>query len=144
VYAGATRDGGVQQPFRDLTRVAGLTKDNTAIRGTERTLPQYRDVESFALFIVNNDEKIDREEELANFFAINRIQPASSYAELVIRELNTRVTDISRIICRDLTQAPEDVVVADFSLPYICCSECPPVAFIVEKEKEPDPEPDPV
>lgn len=144
VYAGAARDGEVKQPFRDLTRVAGLTKDITALRGAERTLPQYRDVESFALFIVNNDEKIDREEELANFFAINKIQPASAYAELVIKELNTRVTDISRIICRDLTQAPEDVVVADFSLPYLCCSECPPVAFIVEKEKAPDPEPDPV
>jgi hypothetical protein len=148
VYAGATRSDGVQQPFRDLTRVAGLTKDITVVRGTERTLPQYRDVESFAVFIVNNDEKIDREEELANFFATNRIQPASAYAELVIKELNNRVTDISRIICRDLTQAPEDVVVADFSLPYLCCSECPPVAFIVEKgkteEPEPEPEPEPV
>jgi hypothetical protein len=144
VYAGSARGSAPQQPFRDLTRVEGLTRDIAAVRLAERTLPQYRDIESFALFIVNNDDKIDREEELSNFFAINKIQPASAYAELVVKELNTRVTDISRIICRDLTQAPEDVVVADFSLPYLCCSECPPVAFIVEKDKEQEPEPDPV
>lgn len=148
VYASASRGATPQQPFRDMSRIADLAGNLTAGRLAEKTVPQYRDIESFALYIVNNDEKIDREEELANFFTTNQIQPASAYAELVIKELNTRVTDISRIICKDLTQAPEDVVVADFSLPYFCCSECPPVAFIVEKEKteepEPEPEPEPV
>lgn len=148
VYAGAPKRTVTPEIFRDITRVTDLANDLTRLRLAEQTLPQYRDIESFAMYIVNNDEKINREEELANFFTINKIQPASAYAELVIKELNTRVTDISRIICKDLTQAPEDVVVADFSLPYLCCSTCPPVAFIVEKEKktkpEPEPEPKPV
>jgi hypothetical protein len=139
VYAGSTSDSRPQRPSREISGTSGLAAVNIA----ERTKPQYRDVESFALFIVNNDDKIDREEELNNFFEINNIQRSSAYAELVVKELNKRVTDISRIICRDLTQTPEDIVVADFCLPYLCCSECPPVAFIVEKEKEPEPDPDP-
>ncbi|WP_413667095.1 hypothetical protein ACEN9X_21530 [Mucilaginibacter sp. Mucisp86] len=28
---------------------------------------------------------------------------------------------------------PEDIVFADFCLPYMCCSDCPPVAFIMPK-----------
>ncbi len=29
-------------------------------------------------------------------------------------------------------------VIADFYLPYLCCSDCPPIAYIIE-EKKPDP-----
>lgn len=32
-------------------------------------------------------------------------------------------------------QIPDDVVVADFYVPYLCCSDCPPVAYIVSEEK---------
>lgn len=33
-------------------------------------------------------------------------------------------------------QIPEYSVIADFYLPYLCCSDCPPVAFVVPKETE--------
>jgi len=29
----------------------------------------------------------------------------------------------------------DNQVVADFALPYLCCSDCPPMSFIVPKEK---------
>lgn len=32
----------------------------------------------------------------------------------------------------------QGTVIADFYLPYLCCSDCPPVAYIIE-EKKPDP-----
>lgn len=143
VYTGASKRSVTPEIFRDMTRLGELTGDLTRLRVAEQALPQYRDVESFALFVVNNDENIDREEELANFFAVNKIQPTGAYAGVVVRELNTRITEISRLICKDLKQAPEDVVVADFSLPYLCCSGCPPVAFIIHKEKSEEPEPGP-
>lgn len=34
---------------------------------------------------------------------------------------------------------PDKVVIADFFLPYMCCSDCPPVYFIVNESNEPDP-----
>ncbi|MCX6250196.1 MAG: hypothetical protein NTX61_05530 [Bacteroidetes bacterium] len=33
---------------------------------------------------------------------------------------------------------PDGAVIADFYLPYLCCSECPPVAFIYDNPPSPD------
>ncbi|MCW3110478.1 MAG: hypothetical protein JWQ09_4984 [Segetibacter sp.] len=32
-------------------------------------------------------------------------------------------------------QIPDDVVIADFYVPYLCCSDCPPIAYVVTEEK---------
>jgi len=34
--------------------------------------------------------------------------------------------------------APEGAVIADFYLPYLCCSDCPPVSYVIQEVK-PDP-----
>ncbi len=125
--------------IRELERNYEMTDKNLR----NKNLQNYRDIETFALYIINNDDTIDREEELATFFTFNQIQPGSAYAEHIVKTLNTRIIDISRILCKDITQPPSEVVVADFSLPYLCCSDAPPVAFIVEQEHEPDPDPGP-
>lgn len=36
-------------------------------------------------------------------------------------------------------ELPDKIVIADFFLPYMCCSDCPPVYFIVNETNEPDP-----
>ncbi len=41
----------------------------------------------------------------------------------------------SQVIAVRLDNASEFTVVADFCLPYLCCSDCPPVAYILPKEK---------
>ena len=33
-------------------------------------------------------------------------------------------------------QVPEQAVIADFYIPYICCSDCPPVSYVVPKTPE--------
>jgi len=45
-----------------------------------------------------------------------------------------------RIINNSLNALPitPGTVIADFYLPYLCCSDCPPIAYIIE-EKKPDP-----
>lgn len=98
--------------------------------------PAYSDIDSFALHIVTNDETINRDTELNTFFTQNNIVKGSAYAEYVIKALNTRITDISKVICKDLTQPAADVVIADFCLPYFCCSECPPVAFVIAHNEQ--------
>lgn len=135
VYASAPKIATVQPAFSNLS--AG--KQPAAEKLTDKTSgikeSQYKDVDSFALHVVSNDEAINREEELGLFFSKNKIERGSAYSEFVIRELNTKITAISKIICRELSQPAADIVIADFCLPYLCCSECPPVAFIIEKGK---------
>ncbi len=44
---------------------------------------------------------------------------------------------ITRHSLDELTaELPDRVVIADFFLPYMCCSDCPPVYFIVQEEKD--------
>ncbi len=51
--------------------------------------------------------------------------------------VNEKVAAVSRLDILDritkITDIPNNTVVADFSLPYMCCSDCAPVNFIVEK-----------
>jgi len=135
VYASAPKSDQVQPAFSNLTfgrsasgRIAGMSRESM---GTH-----YNDIDSFALYVVSNDEKINREDELGVFFANNNIERGSAYSEYVIKELNTRIAGISKIICKEISQPAANIVIADFCLPYLCCSDCPPVAFIIPKEKE--------
>jgi hypothetical protein len=100
----------------------------------------YRDIDTFSLFMVENEDHVEREAELAMYMKENSIKAGSVYSQTVIRQLNQRIADIRQIICREIKQPEKETVIADFCLPYLCCSTCPPVAFIIEKEKE-KPEP---
>ncbi len=48
-----------------------------------------------------------------------------------LKELNTELQDA--FLFRPTANVTENTVVADFALPYMCCSDCSPVAFIVPK-----------
>ena len=37
-------------------------------------------------------------------------------------------------------QIPDDTIIADFYVPYLCCSDCAPVAYVVAKEPDPTPQ----
>lgn len=143
VYAGASDTNTDQSTAGGTTVASGLSVNQPAVLANIENLVKYRDLDSFANFVAVQDDKINREEELAKFFETNKIQPASTYGRFVTSELNKKITDIKRIICRDIAQPARDVVIADFCLPYLCCSDCPPVAFVIQKDKEPEQEPDP-
>lgn len=96
----------------------------------------YRDPDTFALYIASNDDIVDKEVELANFLSFNGVREGSVAAESLIRDLNTKIANIRQILCRTLTEPDQDVVIADFCLPYLCCSECPPMAFVIPREKK--------
>ncbi len=135
VYASAPKSTVAQPAFNNFIDRKQLVKDSSAGITREVIGSQYKDIDSFALHVVRNDETINREDELNIFFTNNKIERGSAYSEFVIKELNTKITGISKIICRELSQPAADIVIADFCLPYLCCSECPPMAFIIEKEK---------
>lgn len=48
---------------------------------------------------------------------------------------------ITRHSLDELTaELPDRIVIADFYLPYMCCSDCPPIYYIVNETAEEDPE----
>jgi PKD repeat protein len=49
--------------------------------------------------------------------------------EKLVAEERGRIAGLSRAV----TEIPNNTVVADFALPYLCCSECAPVNFIIQK-----------
>ncbi|MCR9014583.1 PKD domain-containing protein [Aquiflexum gelatinilyticum] len=58
-------------------------------------------------------------------------------AKSVLDALNIRDKEI-----RDqATPIAKGTVIADFYLPYLCCSESPPIAYVIPEEKEPDNKP---
>ncbi|MDP2887491.1 MAG: hypothetical protein Q8P34_00825 [Bacteroidota bacterium] len=135
VYASAPKGTTTQSAFTNLSADRKLEKERAVSNASAVVESQYKDIDSFALHVVSNDETINREEELGLFFTKNKIERGSAYSEFVIKELNTKITAISKIICREISQPVAGIVIADFCLPYLCCSKCPPVAFIIEKEK---------
>lgn len=139
VYASTTTTTTTQPVFSNNSIKKMVVNDTASNISKAVAASQYSDIDSFALYIVNNDTTINKENELTTFFSTNNIQPGSAYSEYVIKQLNTRITDISKVICKDISQPAADIVIADFCLPYLCCSECPPVAFIIDSQKPAEP-----
>jgi hypothetical protein len=135
VYASAPKSDKFQAVSEESRRKEQLAKENLANGKNEPDKSQYKDIDSFALYIANNYETVDKEEELDIFFKTNRIEKGSAYSESVLKELNAKIEKIRKVISEETKQPEEDIVIADFCLPYLCCTECPPVAFIIEKEK---------
>ncbi len=113
-----------------------LTATALKERAATITASPYRDPDTFALYIASNNDTIDKESELANFLSFNSIRQGSVVAENLIGDINAKIADIRRFLCRNLTEPEEDVVIADFCLPYLCCSDCPPMAFVIPRERK--------
>lgn len=56
-------------------------------------------------------------------------------AERVLAILNSRDQELRDQVLR----IPRGTVIADFYLPYMCCSDCPPIAYMIPEEPEPAP-----
>ena len=135
VYAGTktftAADNSGTFALRDNILGAATLKNHAAISGSP-----YRDPDTFALYIAANDDIADKEVELSHFLTYNNVRQGSVAAESLVRDLNTRIATIRRILCRNLTEPEQDLVIADFCLPYLCCSDCPPLAFVIPRERK--------
>lgn len=52
-----------------------------------------------------------------------------------IAELYNEAVGIQKGVATEESNLPGFTVVADFYLPYICCSDCPPMSFVIPKER---------
>ena len=89
------------------------------------------------------DPKADQE------LAVSSKRTEFEFAADLIKKLNLgddakKVLDALDIRDKEIrdqaTPIAKGTVVADFYLPYLCCSECPPIAYVIPEEKEPEPE----
>ncbi len=89
---------------------------------------------------LSDTEKLER-----NIAGINQIIESNkeafaegelSFATQLLSKLSTLPASAETI------NIPEGVVFADLYIPYICCSECAPIAFIFQTVKEEEPQPD--
>ena len=84
---------------------------------------------------------------LTNLSALERINPGvRTFGGINIRDLDPSVFNVrpdinilrpgllDDLVFRPTLNVTENTVVADFALPYICCSDCAPIAFIVPKD----------
>jgi hypothetical protein len=95
--------------FNNIWRVAGASKKCRAT------------AEGKTLIIDIIDQNIRKEENFIQF------------ADPAIVKTNERIFfNENEIITRNLTA--KNTVIADFALPYMCCSDCAPINFIVPKE----------
>ncbi len=133
VYAGKKSSPKKQilSELHDASSTTDLKKRAMAIAGSP-----YRDPDVFALYVAGNDKTVDTEAELTNFLKYNKVRPGTVAAESLINELNLKIASIRQILCRNLTEPEQDIVIADFCLPYLCCSDCPPMAFVIPRERK--------
>ncbi|PKV49120.1 hypothetical protein ATE84_1137 [Aquimarina sp. MAR_2010_214] len=65
------------------------------------------------------------------------INPSITAIDPGLSAINTNLLDFTRfgdLLLPPIANVTENTVVADFSLPYSCCSDCSPTAFIIPKQ----------
>jgi hypothetical protein len=102
----------------DTARTAGFTTDVTGRR-----------LASTSGITTSNMNK------LMNLFESRELQLTDVQAEALKKLVINRFADVNAD--RDPFVIGDKVVVADFYLPYLCCSDCPPVTYILPREDKP-------
>jgi hypothetical protein len=96
----------------------------------------YDDIESLALYIFENQDEVDISDEFEKYKEINGIKDGSPRE---IKDMTLLKKYLQRLAVEfkeeENKQISNNMVIADFCLPYLCCSDCPPVAFIVPKQQ---------
>ena len=95
----------------------------------------YHDLDSFAYYLVTHQGKVDFDREVATYSKLHGIKHGTVQEQIFTKQLSLKIKEI----CARLTKDEEatvaaNVVVADFTLPYLCCSDCPPMTFIMPKQ----------
>ena len=119
------------------TRVAAESPEasGATIENSPAAYSVYNNIDSFAYYLVANQGKLNFDAEVATYQRIHSIKTGSLAEQLFNRELAAKIKEI----CARLGQEEEaavaaNTVIADFCLPYLCCSDCPPITFIMPKQ----------
>jgi hypothetical protein len=106
----------------NLSRVENLTHLSAA--------ESLRITDTKALSVKDTSKRVTELEKFAELLKKeNRSKDDITKIEKLITEERSRLVGIVQAVA----EIPNNTVVADFSLPYLCCSDCAPVNFIIQK-----------
>ncbi len=104
-----------------VAQIARLWNNNWAIAGASKFLNAI--AKGTDIFIQVQDIALEKK---ANYFQVSNPN--------IIGSKTGRIDfDVNKVIPANPT--PSNTVVADFALPYICCSDCAPVNFVLPREE---------
>jgi PKD repeat protein len=115
---------------------------NTAtLAATANTLTSVAAIDSIAAVTDTNTKKLaetsaiskENLSKILRLFDSNELQLSTAQAK-ALKDLTLQ--RFAGAAIRDLFVIPDKAVVADFYLPYLCCSDCPPVAYILPKQQQ--------
>ncbi len=86
----------------------------------------------FVEHLAANHDRLDVDKEIGNFLKANDLSVTSPIGNLIRGDLSDLLS--IRFRKQELNVAA-NTVIADFCLPYLCCSDCPPIAFMLPKQK---------
>lgn len=116
-----------------------ILKDSTDLRTMEFeavSTSVYKDLDSFSYYLVTNQGKIAFDEEVEKYRALHGIKPGSLAEQQFNRQLAAKIKEVcARLGREDDASVAANIVIADFCLPYLCCSDCPPMTFIMPKQQ---------
>ena len=96
----------------------------------------YENIESLALFIFKHQGEVDISDEFEKYKDVNGIKDGSPQEAKDLALLKKYLQRLSvEFKEEEAREISTNMVIADFCLPYLCCSECPPIAFIVPKQQ---------
>ncbi len=88
-------------------------------------------------FIKDTDASTIRAKDAIRRISVSKLRTMLSAKQMGIIDKLFFKDLITRHSLDELTaQLPDKVVIADFFLPYMCCSDCPPVYYVVTETKE--------
>lgn len=136
VYHGITRQNVHQTNMNILPELSNSR--TSAVLALEKNISKTANSKTEAINITKDILSADIRSERKTEYA---------FASDLIKNLNLEF-DISKVLealaSRDKAirdqplRIPTGTVIADFYLPYMCCSDCQPIAYVIPKEREPD------
>lgn len=105
---------------------------------TQRDITDYytEDEDTFLLELVNQKEDVDAPAIIKEYVAEQGLDINAITGKVKINYLINRANIFAAQLAADQKDTvSNEMVVADFCIPYICCSDCPPLVFVMPKQK---------
>jgi hypothetical protein len=116
---------------------SSAAKSRTA-KKAQRDIADYyaEDEDTFLLELVNQKEDVDAPTIIKEYVTAQGLNAASITGKVKMNYLLNRANVFAAQLAADLKDTvSNEMVVADFCIPYICCSDCPPMVFVMPKQK---------
>lgn len=94
------------------------------------------DEDPFLLELVNRKEEYDVPETIKAYLEARGYTTSTLKGKVKFNAMLTKADSFAADLEADLKATiSNEMVVADFCIPYICCSDCPPMVFVMPKQK---------